>query len=49
MISSTDSTGIQQELHLIISKLHQITKRHKVLNSLVEIGASSHTHCYSVM
>lgn len=49
LIATTDSTGIQKELHIAISKLHQITKRHKVLSSLIEIGASSHTHCYSVM
>ncbi len=41
MIATTDSTGIQNELHNAISKLFQIIKRHKVLNSLMEVRASS--------
>lgn len=49
MIASTDSTQIQDELCNVITKLASIRKKHRILNSLMEIRASSHTHVQSVM
>ena len=45
LIATTDSSAIQAELFQTITKLSQISKRHHILNSLMEVRASSHTHC----
>ena len=49
MIAKTDSSSIQTELYQTITKMNQISKKHHILDSLMEVRASSHTHCQSVM
>jgi vacuolar-type H+-ATPase catalytic subunit A/Vma1 len=45
MIAKTDSSSIQTELYQTITKMNQISKKHHILDSLMEVRASSHTHC----